>query len=278
MLALTTAPTRTLSDQLPREQKSALYRHPHYESQLSKRGSFIGRYKGGISVKSKELFQKLLKSPQSPPRDTLFEDDLFEHTLDSIQSRNETRVIRDIAQLIVILGGQPDSRAGLTPSPFTDHAHNQTIALGLSERLSLRNNSKRLQSFIGNDLEDCSCFAATYDIYFPLLTSEVKCGASAHDVADRQNAHSQTVLLRGLFELFRLVGRHLSEHTYRDNIPRHLSRSTHLHYSLVPYSKRQRHTRDTAPASTYGSALSRSTHACQSYLIGHEVESEGMCG
>jgi len=35
----------------------------------------------------------------------------------------------------------------------------------------------------------------------------VKCGASALDVADRQNAHSQTVWLRGVFEPFRIVGR-----------------------------------------------------------------------
>jgi hypothetical protein len=35
----------------------------------------------------------------------------------------------------------------------------------------------------------------------------VKCGASALDIADRQNAHSQTVALRNLIELFRLVGR-----------------------------------------------------------------------
>jgi hypothetical protein len=44
-------------------------------------------------------------------------------------------------------------------------------------------------------------------MHFPFLTSEVKCGASALDIADRQNAHSQTVLLRGIFELFRVVGR-----------------------------------------------------------------------
>jgi hypothetical protein len=43
-------------------------------------------------------------------------------------------------------------------------------------------------------------------MYFPFLTSEVKCGASALDIADRQNAHSQTVALRGLIELFQLVG------------------------------------------------------------------------
>lgn len=96
-----TLPTRTPSDQQPREQKSAPYKHPWYEGQLSERGSFMSEYKGGISAESKELCQKLLKLPQSPPKDTLFEDGLFKDTLEAIKGRNETRVIRDISQLIV---------------------------------------------------------------------------------------------------------------------------------------------------------------------------------
>lgn len=40
----------------------------------------------------------------------------------------------------------------------------------------------------------------------------MKCGASALDVADWQNAHSQTVLLRGLYKLFRIVGREKELH------------------------------------------------------------------
>lgn len=64
-----------------------------------------------------------------------------------------------------------------------------------------------MQAFIGNELEDCSYIAATYNMYLPFFTSEVKCGASALDVADRQNLHSHTVSLRNLAELFKLVGR-----------------------------------------------------------------------
>jgi hypothetical protein len=44
-------------------------------------------------------------------------------------------------------------------------------------------------------------------MYLPFLTSEVKCGASALNIADSQNLHSQTISLRNLVELFRLVGR-----------------------------------------------------------------------
>jgi hypothetical protein len=40
----------------------------------------------------------------------------------------------------------------------------------------------------------------------------VKCGAAALDVADRQNAHSSTLAVRAIVELFRLVGREMEVH------------------------------------------------------------------
>ncbi|KAK0749632.1 hypothetical protein B0T18DRAFT_389187 [Schizothecium vesticola] len=40
-------------------------------------------------------------------------------------------------------------------------------------------------------------------MYFPFLTCEVKCGDGAIDVGDRQNAHSMTLAVRGIVELFR---------------------------------------------------------------------------
>ena len=48
---------------------------------------------------------------------------------------------------------------------------------------------------------------ATWQIYFPLLTCEVKCGAAALDVVDRQDAHSMTLAVGGTVELSRLVSR-----------------------------------------------------------------------
>ncbi|KAL2056085.1 hypothetical protein ABVK25_003728 [Lepraria finkii] len=44
-------------------------------------------------------------------------------------------------------------------------------------------------------------------MYFPFFTCEVKCGAAALDVADRQNTYSMTVAVRALIELFRSVKR-----------------------------------------------------------------------
>lgn len=44
-------------------------------------------------------------------------------------------------------------------------------------------------------------------MYFPFFTSEVKCGAAALDIADRQNAHSVTIAARGIVELYKAVKR-----------------------------------------------------------------------
>ena len=44
-------------------------------------------------------------------------------------------------------------------------------------------------------------------MYFPFLTCEVKCGATGLDIADRQNAHSTTLAVRGVVELFKLAKR-----------------------------------------------------------------------
>ena len=53
---------------------------------------------------------------------------------------------------------------------------------------------------------------ATYYMYFPFLTCKVKCSAAALNVADRQNAHSMTMAVRGIVELFRLVKREKELH------------------------------------------------------------------
>jgi hypothetical protein len=72
---------------------------------------------------------------------------------------------------------------------------------------------KKLSPCIGEFLfGDQSFFMATYYMYFPFLTCEVKCGAAALDIADRQNAHSMTLAVRAVVELFRLVRREKEIH------------------------------------------------------------------
>ncbi len=53
-----------------------------------------------------------------------------------------------------------------------------------------------------------SYFMGTYYMLFPFLTCEVKSGGSLGlDIADRQNLHSMAIAVRGIVDLFRLVGR-----------------------------------------------------------------------
>ena len=49
-------------------------------------------------------------------------------------------------------------------------------------------------------------------MYFLFFTCKVKYGDSELDVADRQNAYSQSVLLLGLYKLFLLAGREQELH------------------------------------------------------------------
>lgn len=54
-----------------------------------------------ITGQRKALCQKLLDSKQGFPADSLFRDDLFRKTCRNLEDRNESRVIQDIARLIV---------------------------------------------------------------------------------------------------------------------------------------------------------------------------------
>ncbi|KAL7938316.1 hypothetical protein V8C35DRAFT_148512 [Trichoderma chlorosporum] len=217
----------TPSDQKPREAKSSPYTRPSYQTILATKGSFMGKFELGITEESKRLCRTLLEAEQSVPQDTLFRDDLFEETCESVQERNEAMVVRDIsplicppAQVLRIYGAkhlkllnesvnegwnsaipccgprpQPDYSVGFGRSAFTDAQ------------------LEKLTPFVGEIADTfTSYFMATWQMYLPFLTCEVKCGAAALDVADRQNAHSMTLAVRGTVELFRLVKREKELH------------------------------------------------------------------
>ncbi|KAI4599609.1 hypothetical protein KJ359_001706 [Pestalotiopsis sp. 9143b] len=216
------ASSATPSDQRPREEKSAPYRDSRYETLLATKGVFMGKSKSNITSESKTLCKNLLETNQAVPENSLFHDDRFESTCQKIHNRNEARVIQDISRLIVpsaeslaTMGAthledlvesvnegwnnsipltgtrpQPDYSVGFQREAFTDEQHDKL--------------SPFIGEFLGGDL---SFFMATYYIYFPFLACEVKCGAAALDIADRQNTHSMTLAARGIVELFRLVKR-----------------------------------------------------------------------
>ncbi|KAJ0423287.1 hypothetical protein BJY00DRAFT_310417 [Aspergillus carlsbadensis] len=139
--------TSTTSDQKPREEKSAPYRDPRYETLLETKGSFMVKSNLDITSASKRLIRTLTEATQAP-----------------------------------------DYSIGFRREAFTD------------DQLT------RLSPFLGDFLAgDQSLFMGTYYMYVPFLTCEVKCGAAALDVADRQNAHSMTLAVRAVAELFRAM-------------------------------------------------------------------------
>jgi hypothetical protein len=174
----------------------------------------------GITDKSKEEYQNLLNSGQTVLKDSLFRDDLFKSTCRKIQNKNEIRVIRDISLLIVpsaetlITYGAKhleilieSTNEGWNNSiPVTKPRPQPDYSVGFRREAFTDDQLNKLQPFVG-EFTDTSFFMATYYMYFPFLTCEVKCGAAVLDVADRQNVYSMTIAVRGIVELFKLVKR-----------------------------------------------------------------------
>lgn len=156
----------------------------------------MGQFAESITAESKELCQTLLEERQPPPEHTLFSDDvLFQKTCERIRGENEAKVVRDIAPLIVpsaeILADRgakhleilretvnafwvnsttfiqpPGSRPG--PRPQSD------FGLGSKRDASSQEQRQKLQPFIGNLLKDSTLIAATYNMYLPFFSAEVK--------------------------------------------------------------------------------------------------------
>ncbi|KAF7900343.1 uncharacterized protein EAF01_007645 [Botrytis porri] len=181
----------------------------------------------GITKTSQHTYLNLLDAEQTVPTDSLFRDDIFKRTCRGITNRNETRIIRDISLLIVpsaetLAKYGTDSLNILIESvnegwnnsdPLTSIRPQPDYSVGFRREAFTKEQLNKLTPYIGNFLNgDHSLFMATYYMYFPFLTCEVKCGSAALDVADRQNAHSMTLAVRGIAELFKYVGREMEVH------------------------------------------------------------------
>ncbi|MCJ1310623.1 hypothetical protein MMC25_004288 [Agyrium rufum] len=204
-------------DDKKRESKSAPYRDTRYTTLLAAKGSHLREFDVyDIPNKTKDLCRKLLEADQAVPLDSSFRENILFKT---------SRVIQDISRLIVpsaeilatygatnldhlIEGVNEGWTGGIPvqgPRPQPDYSVGFRRSSFAAEQLD------KLDPFIGS-VFDTSFFVATYTMYFPFLMCEVKCGAAALDVADRQNAHSMTLAVRGVVELFKLVKREKELH------------------------------------------------------------------
>ena len=215
--ASTDAPTEKTED------KSQPYRSPGYVAELEDQKSYLYDAPGGITDKSKKLCQKLLSKTQAVPQDSLFRDDRFEETCQKVRDRNEARIVEDISPLIA---PSPETlktygAVGLkhlvfnanerwdNSRPVTKTRPQPDGSVGFNRSAYIESQVQKLLPYIGNRVpyDYLSLFLATWRTFFPFFTREAKGGTGDLDVADRQNAHSMTMAVRGIVELFKLVNR-----------------------------------------------------------------------
>ena len=92
----------TPSDQRPRDEKSAAYKNPSYETLLETQGGFyMTEHKLGISDRSKSLCRRLLEKNHAPPENTIFCDEAFDEACRKLRGENESRIIQAFARLLV---------------------------------------------------------------------------------------------------------------------------------------------------------------------------------
>jgi len=204
-----------------REGKNPLVKSRRYETILASARIYMGKPKMPPTNECKSLCKNMLHAEQPTPQDTIFRDDLFETACENIRNKNEARVIQDIARLIVpspetltMFGAtnlkyliETVDESWIKSIPLIKGPRPQPdFAVGLKSSVFTSEQLKKLYPSIG-DWQTTSRLVATDEVYFPFLTSEVKCGNEALNIADRQNAHSAAVAANAVVELYRLVSR-----------------------------------------------------------------------
>lgn len=204
-------------------------------------GRFVGDKDQGPTHQSKTFCQSLLDMKQVYPKHCLFDDEIFLDTCRMIQNRNEAKVIQDISRLIVpsaealaIRGAkhlncliESVNEGWNTSIPLTSTRPQPDYAVGFRREAFQQDQLDKLSPHVGDIMKDYSTFLATFYMYFPFLSCEV---GAALDIADRQNAHSMTLAVKAVVELFRLVNR--EEELHREILASSIS---HNHTSVRIY-------------------------------------------
>ena len=187
--------------------------------------SYMDESRLGISEASKALHETLLKRECTSPKETLFGDDVFDTACRNVRDKNEARILLDFARLLT---PSPESLAAFGATdldilvesvnegwnnsiPITSPRPQPDFVVGFRRSVFSDVQFSKVQPLFG-DISSLSYFRATYYMFFPFLTCEVKYGATGLDLADRQNAHSMTLAVRGIVELFKLGKREKELH------------------------------------------------------------------
>jgi hypothetical protein len=205
------------------DQRSAQYQNSRYEKLLFTVGLYVDNWNCGLADEGKAACTDLLRREQKVPENSLFADEHFLTTCQKLRGRNEARVLRDISQLIVPSAETLATKGERHLNVLID-ASNETwscsmplagprpqpdFSVGFRRDAFAEEQLQKLPPLVGISFDGdmLSPFMATSSMYFPFLACEVKCAAGSLEVADRQNLHSMSIAVRGVVELFRLVGR-----------------------------------------------------------------------
>lgn len=206
---------------ISRDRKYSAYRDINYAVVLETKGSFMRPSDAGLVPEDVKLCAELLSTGQPKPDNVLFHEH-FEQFHALLRGRSESRIYLDLHPLLVpsaenhciegrkefqgLVEGHNDLWVKAVPfygpRPQPDH----TFGFKWSNFTELQRRK------LGIEPSERSYYTAREDIYFPFLTSEVKCGKQGLDLADRPNAHSMTIALRGIVDLFRKANRAADVH------------------------------------------------------------------
>lgn len=184
----------------------------------------MGSHEKGPNKQGFQTCFDLLHRKPPVPTNTLFEDTVYERTGQMLSGRNEAKVIQDIARLIVpcvqamaLLGAnhldcltESVNEGWNNAIPLTKPRPQPDYSIRFQYFAFTKDQMNKLQPFAG--LVSPSLYKGTPYMYFPFFTSEVLCGAGELLIADRQNAHSMTLAVQGVVDLFRKVKREKEIH------------------------------------------------------------------
>ncbi len=182
-----------------REGKNPAVKSRRYETILASASIYMGKPEMPPTNECKSFCKTMLHAEQPTPQDTIFRDDLFETACDNIRNKTEARVIQDIARLIVpspetltMFGAthlkhliETVDESWIKSIPLVKGPRPQPdFAVGLKSSAFTSDQLKKLQPSV-SDWQTISRLVATDEMYFLFLTSEVKCGNEALNIADR---------------------------------------------------------------------------------------------
>ncbi|OAP55760.1 hypothetical protein AYL99_09912 [Fonsecaea erecta] len=202
-----------------RESRSTLYRDARYVTMLETKRSFMRDFDHEVPQATTDICLQLLTNDQMVPQNSLFTDNRFGRLCGKLHDKNEAIIIQDLTHLIVpsamnlaIHNAHLDvliesaNEVWLSSIPVEGPWPQPDYAVGFDRSAFTNEQLTKLGPLVG-DAFDTSFFVATSRMYFPFLTCEFKCGPAALDIADRQNAHSMTIAVRSVVELYKAVKR-----------------------------------------------------------------------